>query len=113
MDPRLQNLLTNSASITKIVPDQQLLMQLWVDALFYGLPTDWGTLSSYPSGLEFISPQQSLAIEIYALANKLGLPTDGQQLYNRLIALTGSQTAPGARLPVLIENAWFRNIGAY
>ena len=112
MDPRLQTLLTNSASISKIVPDNQLLMQLVLNSLFYGQPTDAGSLAKVdPVGMMFLSPQENLAIEIYAIASKLGLPTDGQSLYNACFAASGPFLA--SQLPTKIQSAWFKNIGAF
>jgi hypothetical protein len=113
MDPRLQTLLNNSASISKVLPDQQLLMQLWLNAQFFGIPSDWTTLSNIPSGFKFLSPSELLAIELYAIANKLGLPTDGAALLARVQQSTGFPGTPGADLPSLVQNIWFKNLGAY
>jgi hypothetical protein len=113
MDARLQALLNNSASMSKLLPDQKLVVQLWSNAQFFGQPTDNTSLFTYPQGLEEMTPDQLLNIELYAIANTLGLPTDGLLLNNRVVQSVGVGVPTSNLLPRLIQNAWFKNIKAY
>ena len=113
MDPRLQTLLNNSASITKLLPDDKLLAELWLNAQLFGIPSDWTTLNNVPKGFKFLSPDQKLNIEIYAIASKLGLPTDGAAIMNYVRQSVGYPSKEDSNLGFLIDNVWLKNIGAY
>lgn len=112
MSPTVSNLLTNSQSIGKLLPDQKMAVYIWLVAQFSAVPSDWSNVRNWPNGLETVTPDQGLNMQIYALANSLGLPTDGAALAARVKQSFGAGPIQ-ADLPTMLLNVVLKGFKAY